>query len=130
MTNAINIGKLIYGTLINNEQISSLVGIKVFPLIAENETTFPFITYSRLNVANSLETKDAFVIDEVQFNIQVADNNYERSCEIANLVRGAFENKIISNNELQIKRIRMTNISELYNEDTYVQSITFSCTAE
>lgn len=130
MSNAINIGKLIYGTLVDNEDVFELVQTKVFPIIAENDTTFPFITYSRLNVSNAIETKDGFATDSVEFNVQVADNNYERSCEIANLVRGAFENKVISNNELTIKRIRMSNISELYNEDTYVQSITFSCTAD
>lgn len=130
MSKAINIGKIIYGTIQSDSGLSTAVGTKVFPIIAESDTTFPFITYTRQNVYSMNKTKDAWMNDEVQFNIQVCDNEYMRSCQIADLIRAAFENKIISNDELKIFNIRMTGISEMWSENTYVQSMTFSCSAE
>ena len=130
MSKAINIGKIIYGTIQQDSGLVTLVGTRVYPIIAEAETPFPFITYTRQNVWVQNQTKDAWIGDEVQFNIQVCDNEYMRSCQIADLVRTAFENKVIENAELKIRNIRMTGISEMWNEETYIQSLNFSCSAE
>lgn len=130
MSKAINIGKIIYGAIQNSSDLTALVGTRVYPIIAEAETSFPFITYTRQNVWVQNHSKDAWISDEAQFNIQVCDSEYMRSCTIADLVRSIFENKVISNDELTIKNIRMTGISEMWNDETYVQSLNFSCTAE
>lgn len=129
MSKAINIGKIIYGTIQSVPELSALIGNKVFPIIAEAETTFPFITYTRQNVYVQNRTKDAWMNDEVQFNIQICDSEYMRSCQIADLVREAFEDKVIENDELTISNIHMTGISEMWSEDTYIQSLNFSCSA-
>lgn len=130
MSKAINIGKIIYGTIQNDSTLAAALGTRVFPIIAESETAFPFITYTRQNVWVQNQSKDGWFGDEVQFNIQVCDSEYMRSCTIADLIRNSFENKVISNDELTIKNIRMTGISEMWNEETYIQSLNFSCSAE
>lgn len=130
MVNSINIGKLIYGVLIDNEYINNVVGDRIFPIIAENDTDFPFITYSRTNIYVSSRSKDGVYSDNVNFNIVVCSDSYQEACEIANKVRECFEGKMISNNELNIKRIELSSINENWNENTYVENMIFSCIAE
>ena len=46
MNNSILIGKLIYERLSSNPELKEYVNDKIFPLIAEQETTFPYIAFS------------------------------------------------------------------------------------
>lgn len=50
--NSILIGKLIYKLLSTNDELAALVSPKkVFPLVANPETTYPFIVYSRTSLS-------------------------------------------------------------------------------
>ena len=63
-----------------------MVDGNIFPLIAEINTTFPFIVYKREAVTPQY-TKDYWTSDEVMINVMVASNDYVQSIEIADLVR-------------------------------------------
>ena len=130
MGKSILIGKLIYNALISDTEISNAVGTKVFPLVAENDTQFPFIVYSKTNAYAVTLTKDGCLGDAVTFSITVVSDKYFESCEIAQNVRDLFENCIISNNDLKIYNIRMTSITESYNADAFTQELQFECNAD
>lgn len=130
MSNGIEIGKLIFGAITSNEELHDIVGDKVFPIIAEPETDFPFITYSRSNIYVVNQSKDGWFNDEASFNIQIIDEDYMQSCHIANLVRQLFENNAITGSDMKVYNIRMTGISEMWSENAYVQSLTFSCSID
>lgn len=50
--NSILIGKLIFKQLSSNEDLATLVGAKkIFPLVANNDTTYPFIVYARTSLS-------------------------------------------------------------------------------
>lgn len=130
MTNSLLVGKLIYATIQNSEEVKSKVGDKVYPIVAPADTTFPFIVYTRANAYPSTHTKDGWFGDNASFQITIVSDKYFDSAEIANDVRDLFENCRISNNDLCIDNIRMTSASEAFSEDTFTQTLYFECDAQ
>lgn len=47
---SLQIGKAIYHLLKKDSRIKEKVGSKIYPLIVEESTTFPFIIYKRTNI--------------------------------------------------------------------------------
>jgi len=95
------------------------VGNKVFPLIANVNTTFPFIVYKRYNYRPTAN-KD-LDSEVVSMEIVAAATKYDDSVAIANSVADALNSK-----ETQlIDDIQMTNVSEDFIDDAFVQQMTF-----
>lgn len=128
MTNSILIGKVIYSKLISNQLITDIVNDRVFPVIAEQTTTFPFIIYYRVSISNNLYNKDGSVEDNVVYSITVVSTNYNESAELANEIRKIFDKKQITNDIMRITDSRLIEIDESYEDNSYVQKLTFSCT--
>lgn len=128
MTDAIKIGKYIYYTLTENSTVGDYVGFKVYPVIAEESTSFPFIIYRRNNISTTGYSKDGYSEDTVDFSVMVASKKYDESCEIANEIRKQLEKKFKVFDNMEISDCRMVGISESYSEDSYVQSLDFQCT--
>lgn len=141
MTNSILIGKAIYSQLANDIDTQAYVGANIFPLVAENDTSFPFICYTRENVnGNYGYTKDGHVGEEVQFKVDVVSNSYNESCEIALAVRKCLEKPYIAMTDtvtqnnvqttvtvLRINDCVMTSINEAYDSETFIQTLRFRC---
>lgn len=128
MTDAIKIGKYIYYTLTENSTVSEYVGLNVYPVIAEESTSFPFIIYRRSSISVTDYSKDGYSEDMVDFSVMVASQNYEESCEIANEIRKLLEKKFKVFDNMEINDCRMVGISESYTDNAYVQSLDFQCT--
>lgn len=126
MTNSILIGKVIYQRLSNNETIKGILGDKIFPLVADNNTTFPFIVYKRTNVIVDDVTKDGFNEDTVSFEVIVVTNNHEESLNLANEVRKELEKKRILHPSMILHNCMLAGVSEEYSSDSFVQKITFT----
>ena len=103
MNNSILIGKLIYERLSSNPELKEYVNDKIFPLIAEQETTFPYIAFSKDSIT-PYYTKGGNYEDTVSVQIIVASTDYLESLNIANIVRKIFECRLYSCDELQITR--------------------------
>ena len=127
MTDAIKIGKYIYYTLTENDTISQYVGFKVYPVIAEESTLFPFIIYRRSSISTTGYSKDGYSEDTVDFSVMVASQKYEESCEIANEIRKLLEKKFKVYDNMEINDCRMMGISESYTDNAFVQSLDFQC---
>ena len=92
MATGLSINKYIYSILSKDEGLKKLVGNKIYPLIAEESTTFPFIIFRKDNILTSY-SKDGSVNDSVDFSIAIASTNYQDTILIAELVRTLLENK-------------------------------------
>lgn len=102
-------------TILNN--VNSAVDNKVFPLVANAGTTFPFIVYRRSNYRPN-DNKDN--LDEiVGVELAILSDKYEESVNVANDVADTLEN---AHTEL-VEQIKITNIFEDYQEDTFIQKI-------
>ena len=123
MINSILIGKTIYNLLNNSEELKQYVGNKIYPLVADNDVSYPFIVYSRTGVTNTI-CKDGYYEDDVNFSIIVVSNKYIDSLDIANIVRGIFNKQKLDKN---IYNVSLDDIDENFTNDAYIQQLYFSC---
>ena len=131
MINTILIGELIYNTLDNSSELSSYVGERIWPLVAPytkpEDVIYPFIVYSKTNISSYTLDKDGWYNDTVDFQIVVESEKYLESIEIANLIRQLFEDQRVIDEGLNIilDEVKMTNISENFTDDTFIQTLFF-----
>lgn len=127
MNNSILIGKLIYERLSSNPELKEYVNDKIFPLIAEQETTFPYIAFSKDSIT-PYYTKGGNYEDTVSVQIIVASADYLESLNIANIVRKIFECRLYSCDELRITESRLSSVSEAYddNANAFIQRLIFN----
>ena len=124
METSLNIGKVIKEILYRDEALNNLVKNQVFPLIAEENTTFPFIVYRR-NSIRKASTKD-YVNDEIaSVDVVVASDKYSQSVEIAERVRFILERGEYDGENFSVYNITISNASEQYMQNTYIQTLTF-----
>ena len=123
---SLQVGKAIYNILSNDAKIIDSVEHKIYPLIADTGTTFPFIVYRRTGIEPS-DSKDRFIYSENTYvEVVIASDKYNESIEIADLVKDALQGKKGNYSGINIHDIRMTNADEDYIEDTFIQSLTFN----
>lgn len=125
---SLQIGKAIYDILHTNADIVTRLQDKIFPLISEQNTTFPFIVYKRTGIISAY-SKDRYTANEsVTMDIIIASDKYNETIEIAELVRLSLEGKKGLYSGIQIEEIRLLSADEDFMEDTYIQTITFNIT--
>lgn len=111
------IGSEIRNVILSSSAVKNAVDTKVFPLIANAGTTFPFIVYRRSSYSPQ---SDKDVLNEtVYIEIAIICNNYEQSVSIANDVADA----LIHYESDTIEEIKVTNISEEFISDSFVQKV-------
>ena len=123
MVNSILIGKTIYKLLTESDELKKYVGNKIYPLIADDGVTFPFVIYYRTSISNT-SNKDGYFEDEVSFTILTVSNKYIESLEIANIIRAIFEKKKLGTD---IYSCRLDDVDEDYRDNAYIQQLYFSC---
>lgn len=111
------IGSEIRNVILSSSAVKNAVDTKVFPLIANAGTTFPFIVYRRSSYSPQ---SDKDVLNEtVYMEIAIICNNYEQSVSIANDVADA----LIQYESGTIEEIKVANISEEFISDSFVQKV-------
>ena len=96
-----------------------LFGTQVFPLVAPENTKFPFIIIKRTKYI-PVENKD--YEDEIVFvEVMIVADNYEQSVNIAD----SIADYLIYYRSRMINKIRIADISEDFLDNSYVQRIQF-----
>jgi hypothetical protein len=124
---AIEVGKYIKQTLLENPNISSHVKV-INTWVAPNGTDFPYIIFYRTSVTPTY-TKDGYIYSDVSFDIDVIHNNYDKSVELAQSIVECLNLKVFNTDEIRIKNLKVTNISESFQYDSFVQKLSFTAQA-
>lgn len=111
------IGSEIRNVILSSTTVKNAVDTKVFPLIANAGTTFPFIVYRRSSYSPQSD-KDALT-ETVYMEIAIICNNYEQSVSIANDVADV----LLAYKSDTIEEIKVTNISEEFISNSFVQKV-------
>lgn len=111
------IGSEIRNVILSSAAVKNAVDTKVFPLIANAGTTFPFIVYRRSSYS-PLSNKDV-LNESVYMEIAIICNNYEQSVSIANDVADV----LLAYESDTIEEIKVTNISEEFISNSFVQKV-------
>ncbi len=124
----IQIGKIITSLLKANTSLVALVGNRIFPLVAKEGTTFPFVVYRRTSVSPQY-CKDGRASETASVDIVVASNTYTSSIEVADLVREALDCKAaVYQERVTVRNIEMVTAQEDYLDETYIQTLNFNFT--
>lgn len=118
---AISTNKHIYSLLKEDSQLGEMVGDKIYPLVAEESVTYPFVIFSKETV-NGNYSKDLLMYDSATISVAIAANNYFETVNIAERVRAILEN----HRDSYFYNILLENVTEEYIEDAFVQQLQFS----
>jgi hypothetical protein len=128
LDNSILCGEYVYARMTSYDELVQLVDKNIYPLIAPADTTFPFVVFKRSIIPTY--TKDMLCSNTVTFEIIVASDDYTNSLYTANAVRHSLECYSYGNETLRINKIKITDITEETNDDTFIQRILISCIVE
>ena len=114
MIDSLLVGKTIFDKL---DEIEAF-GHRIYPLIAENNTVFPFVIYTRTGLTG-LMCKDGLYEDEVIMSIEIVTDNYSTGVDLAQMVR----------EKLTFRTQKMTSAlsgaHEEFASDAYIQTLEF-----
>lgn len=128
MTNSLYIGKLIYSLLTEDSELSSIIYQKVYPLVADNNTTFPYVVYQRNGLQNKQSTKDGYCEDSCNYTVVAVSNKYDEVIEIANHIRRILERLTIVTDDVTLYNNKLIGADEQYSDNAYIQRLNFQCT--
>lgn len=98
----------------------------VYPLIADEGTTFPFVIYKRTSLVPS-NTKDRYNYSYIAtVEITIAASNYIDSINLAETIQTLVEHIRGVYNDIQINDTYLIDSSEEYLEDSFTQKLIFN----
>lgn len=119
------IGSVIKSRLLQSDKVVMLVKKEIHPIVAPSGTAYPFITYCRTSVSPSYTKDRRSVEDTATANVIVHAATYKQSIELLNAVFDALQGYCGTIDGIHIDDIRMINSEEDFQEDCYLQSLTF-----
>lgn len=121
MIDTLNIGKYIYSIL------KQIEGVDVNPLVADNETKFPFMVYKRTSLISS-GCKDGYYEDKAIIEVVVVSDKYHKGVEIATKVRELLEVQHTTFEDMEINDTTLILASEDYSNNAFIQRMQFELT--
>lgn len=124
MKKSVEIGKVIYSILAADADVSVLLENKIFPLVAEDGTTYPFAVYRRSGI-DAEQTKDRLICSEIcDVEIVAVADDYEVSLNLASAILNALNGKSGIWKDTEITDVKFVSIFEDFSNDAYLQKIT------
>lgn len=119
--NSLKVTTEVRSILLESEELTDLVGEKIFPLVAPVDTEGDFIVYQRDGYKTE-HTKMGKYMDKPMVYVNVVSDDYDRSQTIASIVLDALEG-IYSSPRM---RIVLEDSTEDFSEGKYIQVLLFS----
>lgn len=109
--------------LLDTKEIQDKIKKRIYPLVAPLNTLYPYVVFQRID--SGQYTKDNRYQDDITYNIIVANDDYDKGLDIAEMIVSELDGKRnILIDGYKIASIKLTNTSEDYN-DAYLQNLTF-----
>ena len=121
---SLEIGKVLIAAIQSDEAHSSQLGGRVFPLVAEEGTAFPFAIYRRSSLLLS-STKDGLSEGTAYVEIAIATERYGDGITIAKRVKDILSSTRGVYSGIDVDDISLTDSSEEYAANAFVQNLTF-----
>ena len=123
-----NAGKAVYGILSTNTDITDIVGTKIFPEVAEQESDLPLIVYQLQSVAPEDTHDGPSKLDEVRFEFLCYADTYNGAADLADKVRGALDRVSGTYNAVNVESVQFNDVDiDVINAPRrYGQVLTFT----
>ena len=122
-----NEGKAIYSILAENSGVSTVVGTRIYPQIAEQGAAFPFIVYVLKDIEPSDTKSGASTLDEIRYDIVAAAETYAALASLTERIRLALDRFSGTVSGIVVDSIQFTDL-DVTNEpdtETYLSSSEF-----
>ena len=120
---SLNAGVIIRDILINDADVSR-IATKVFPVVTD-KATLPYVAYRRSRLEHNPTKAKNPGADTVQIDINCYAATYQESVELAEAVRAALDYAQGEKDGLVMRSCILADGEELYEDDAYVQSLSF-----
>lgn len=120
---SLSAGSLIRELLLSDSEVVKRAN-KVFP-IATSEAKLPYILYRRSRLSHD-PVKQRAGADTVEVELVCYTEKYKDGLELAEAVRAALENKSYSSNGMTMRSCYLSDSSEGYDSDAFVQDLIFT----
>lgn len=117
----ITIGRILFNTL---KDVTGLAGKNIFPIVAPENTSLPFIIYERKG-GDTFYTKDGLAYDAPVVTLWILSSTYEDSVNKAEIIRNLFERTTIVYNGKTISGGELEGIDEDFNGEAFIQKLVF-----
>jgi len=105
-----NAGIAAYVILTQNTDVTDIVGVKVFPEVAEQETATPFIVYQLQSVAPEDTHDGPSKLDEVRFEFLCYADTYALAADLGDKVRGALDRVSGTYNGVNVESVQFNDV--------------------
>lgn len=122
---AIEVGSVIKSLLLSKQEVVDRIKKEIHPIVAPSGTGFPFITYCRTSIAPTYTKDKRSLEDTSTVDVTVHAASYESSVEILRLVFDALQGYSGECNGIEVDEIRMVDSSEDFQDESYLQNMTF-----
>lgn len=103
------VGTSIFQLLSNDAAVTAEVGSRIYPALAAQQPTLPFITYEGIQVTPA-DTKDGgSTLDEVRAEVVIYAATYGAAAALAEKVRTALDRQNATNEISSIQSIQFTD---------------------
>ncbi len=119
---SLSAGVIIYDILSNDADIQATV-TKVFPVVAD-EANLPYTAYRRGRMEQN-PAKSAIGADSTAVEVLCFASSYTESIDVAEMVRAALDHVQHTTGGLTMRSCTLTDAEEMWQDDAYVQSLTF-----
>lgn len=85
------IGKVFYNRLITDAAITGICGLNIFPDIAPQNGTYPFVVYTMIS-STPVDFKDGQSnLEEIDVQLDIYGNNYDTIMDLNNKIRNRLD---------------------------------------
>lgn len=102
----------LYDKITNNQELTSVLGDRIFPLVAEEGTEYPYLIMKLESILPAY-SKDGRVYDNITVSTSVYAKDYKTVAEIQESVRSLLESN----------SFKLETFSEDFNSDAYRQTV-------
>lgn len=111
-------GLAIYDILKNDFYVSALVSNRIFPNVAKNSTTFPFIIYDVESESPTQDKDGVSTLDEDFVMVSCYCKTYSEASDLARKIRTALDRKSGSYGGLDIQSIQYNGYNDTFDDNT------------
>ena len=106
-----NVGQIIYGVLSAASGVTALVSTRIYPDMAPQNDTFPYIVFQKLQTKPTDTKEGVSKLDKILVQVDCYSNNYDNAHSLAAAVRTALDRYTGTINGHVVDRIIFSNDS-------------------
>ena len=111
-------GLAIYNILITDVDVANMVVRRVFPNVAKNGTTFPFIIYDVESESPTQDKDGVWTLDEDFVMVSCYCKTYSEASDLAQKIRTALDRKKGTFGGIEIQSIQYNGYNDLFDDNT------------